>query len=165
MKIRDENNISRLFLTMILLCSFSATMQFVLQHYDEGLRAQASTRNACAWQKPAPNQSLLWCVAFQTLLKDTRDIYEAIQTLEALAYLDKRLKISVYRQTVILCTQNADGLFHLQESFKRQKIVLSCLVSNKIENQHPSESHLAIRPKNSAVVVVAKCQQTADIKT
>jgi len=163
-KIRDENNISRLFLTMILLCSFSATMQFVLQHYDEGLRAQASTRNACAWQKPAPNQSLLWCVAFQTLLKDTRDIYEAIQTLEALAYLDKRLKISVYRQTVILCTQNADGLFHLQESFKRQKIVLSCLVSNKIENQHPSESHLAIRPKNSAVVV-AKCQQTADIKT
>ena len=138
-------------------------MQFVLQHYDEGLRAQASLENACAWQKPAPNQSLLWCVAFQTLLKDTRDIYEAIQTLEALAYLDKRLKISVYRQTVILCTQNADGLFHLQESFKRQKIVLSCLVSNKIENQHPSESHLAIRPKNSAVVV-AKCQQTADIK-
>ena len=121
-------------------------------------------RNACAWQKPVPNQSLLWCVAFQTLLKDTRDIYEAIQTLEALAYLDKRLKISVYRQTVILCTQNADGLFHLQESFKRQKIVLSCLVfSNKIENQHPSESHLAIRPKNPAVV--AKCQQTADIKT
>ena len=42
-KIRDENNISRLFLTMILLCSFSATMQFVLQHYDEGLRAQASS--------------------------------------------------------------------------------------------------------------------------
>ena len=41
-KIRDENNISRLFLTMILLCSFSATMQFVLQHYDEGLKAQAS---------------------------------------------------------------------------------------------------------------------------
>ena len=138
-------------------------MQFVLQHYDEGLRAQVSPKNACAWQKPAPNQSLLWCVAFQTLLKDTRDIYEAIQTLEALAYLDKRLKISVYRQTVILCTQNADGLFHLQESFKRQKIVLSCLVSNKIENQHPSESHLAIRPKNPAVV--AKCQQTADIKT
>ena len=41
-KIRDENNISRLFLTMILLCSFSATMQFVLQHYDEGLKARAN---------------------------------------------------------------------------------------------------------------------------
>lgn len=51
-KIRDENNISRLFLTMILLCSFSATMQFVLQHYDEGLRAQAS-----ALEMPVPGKN------------------------------------------------------------------------------------------------------------
>lgn len=57
-KFRDEK-MSRLFLTMILLCSFSATMQFVLQHYDVGSAGTGTpgAHRSCPKTVPGENRT------------------------------------------------------------------------------------------------------------